>query len=61
MLMDLAYEKIAAAPKCRTHFAPFMLDVHQRLRAARETERGTRSSRLPSNSPAKSDFSPSTR
>ncbi len=40
MLMDLAYEKIAAAPKCRTHFAPFMLDVHQRLRAARATEEG---------------------
>jgi cell division protein ZapE len=40
MLMDLAYENIAAAPKCRTHFAPFMLDVHQRLRAARETEEG---------------------
>ena len=40
MLMDLAYENIAASPKCRTHFAPFMLDVHQRLRAARATEEG---------------------
>jgi cell division protein ZapE len=40
MLMDLAFENIAASPKCRTHFAPFMLDVHQRLRAARATEEG---------------------
>ena len=40
MLMDLAYENIAVEPKRRTHFAPFMLDVHQRLRAARATEEG---------------------
>ena len=40
MLMDLAYENIDVAPKCRTHFAPFMLDVHQRLRAARASENG---------------------
>ena len=40
MLMDLAYDSIAASPKRRTHFAPFMLDVHQRLRAARATEAG---------------------
>jgi cell division protein ZapE len=40
MLMDLAYENIAASPKCRTHFAPFMLDIHQRLRAARASENG---------------------
>ena len=40
MLMDLAYENIATSPKRRTHFAPFMLDVHQRLRAARATEEG---------------------
>ena len=40
MLMDLAYENIAVGPKRRTHFAPFMLDVHQRLRAARATEEG---------------------
>ena len=40
MLMDLAYESIATEPKRRTHFAPFMLDVHQRLRAARATEEG---------------------
>ncbi|MCY7398846.1 MAG: cell division protein ZapE [Sphingomonas bacterium] len=40
MLMDLAYENIAVRPKRRTHFAPFMLDVHQRLRGARATEEG---------------------
>jgi cell division protein ZapE len=40
MLMDLAFDHILASPKCRTHFAPFMLDVHQRLRAARLTEAG---------------------
>ena len=40
MLMDLAYENIDVSPKCRTHFAPFMLDVHQRLRAARASENG---------------------
>src|SRR3990170_4775549 len=40
MLMDLAFDQIAAEPKRRTHFAPFMLDVHQRLRKARKTEEG---------------------
>ncbi|MDQ3143818.1 MAG: cell division protein ZapE [Pseudomonadota bacterium] len=40
MLMDLAFDNIAAEPKCRTHFHAFMLDVHQRLRAARATEEG---------------------
>jgi cell division protein ZapE len=40
MLMDLAFAHIAMGPKRRTHFAPFMLDVHQRLRAARATEEG---------------------
>ena len=40
MLMDLAFAHIAIEPKRRTHFAPFMLDVHQRLRAARLTEEG---------------------
>ena len=40
MLMDLAYDSIDIAPKRRTHFAPFMLEVHQRLRAARQTEEG---------------------
>jgi len=40
MLMDLAFDHIAVDPKRRTHFAPFMLDVHQRLRVAREREEG---------------------
>ena len=40
MLMNLAFANIDIAPKRRTHFAPFMLDVHQRLRGARETEEG---------------------
>ena len=40
MLMDLAFAHIAIQPRRRTHFAPFMLDVHQRLRAVRETEEG---------------------
>jgi len=40
MLMDLAFDRIAASPKRRTHFAPFMLDVHQRLRGAREAAEG---------------------
>ena len=40
MLMDLAFATIAIEPKRRVHFSPFMLDVHQRLHAARETEAG---------------------
>jgi cell division protein ZapE len=40
MLMDLAFESIPVTPKRRTHFAPFMLDVHDRLRRARATEEG---------------------
>ena len=40
MLMDLAFDAIPAGPKRRTHFAPFMLDVHQRLRGARTVEEG---------------------
>ena len=40
MLMDLAYDMIDIAPKRRTHFAPFMIEVHDRLREARRTERG---------------------
>ena len=40
MLMDLAFDHITVAPKVRTHFAPFMLDVHQRLREARAVESG---------------------
>ena len=38
MLMDMAFEAIPAEPKRRAHFAPFMLDVHKRLRAARDAE-----------------------
>jgi cell division protein ZapE len=40
MLMDLAFDHIDVAPKRRVHFHAFMLDVHQRLRAARESEDG---------------------
>jgi cell division protein ZapE len=40
MLMDLAYEHVPAQPKRRVHFHAFMLDVHQRLRRAREKGRG---------------------
>lgn len=36
MLMDLAYDAIDVEPKRRTHFHPFMLDVHARLREARK-------------------------
>ena len=62
MLMDLAFDSIAAAPKRRTHFAPFMLDVHQRLRAARATEEGDPGHRGGrSSSPTRSSSSPSTR
>src|SRR6478735_5783718 len=40
MLMDLAFDHIPVLPKRRTHFHAFMLEVHQRLRAARATEEG---------------------
>jgi cell division protein ZapE len=40
MLMDLGFDSIDAAPKRRVHFHAFMLDTHQRLRAARESEEG---------------------
>src|SRR5260221_5430209 len=40
MLMDLAFEQIAIEPKRRVHFHEFMLDIHQRLRTAREREEG---------------------
>jgi cell division protein ZapE len=40
MLMDLAYEAIAVAPKRRVHFHEFMLEVHERLRQERTKEEG---------------------
>jgi cell division protein ZapE len=40
MLMDLAFDEIPVTPKRRVHFHAFMLDVHQRIRRARETEEG---------------------
>ncbi|MEO6388608.1 MAG: cell division protein ZapE [Croceibacterium sp.] len=40
MLMDLFHETLAIPEKRRAHFHEFMLEVHQRLRAARETESG---------------------
>lgn len=40
MLMDLAFDHIAAEPKLRVHFHTFMLDVHQRIRRAREEGKG---------------------
>ena len=40
MLMDLAFDHIPAEPKRRVHFHAFMLDIHQRLRAARASEEG---------------------
>ncbi len=40
MLMSLFHESLAVRRKRRVHFHVFMLDVHERLRAARETEAG---------------------
>ena len=40
MLMDLAFEHVAVEPKRRVHFYEFMLEVHGRLRRARESEEG---------------------
>src|ERR1044072_5606672 len=40
MLMDLAFEHIDIVPKRRVHFHEFMIEVHARLRKARESEEG---------------------
>ena len=40
MLMDLAFAHIDIAPKRRVHFSEFMLEIHSRLRKARESEEG---------------------
>lgn len=40
MLMDLGFECIDVQPKRRVHFHEFMLETHQRLRKARESEEG---------------------
>ena len=40
MLMDLAFDHMAIAPKRRVHFHEFMLEVHSGLRKAREGEDG---------------------
>ncbi|MEO8618664.1 MAG: cell division protein ZapE [Sphingomicrobium sp.] len=40
MLMDLAFDHVPITPKRRTHFAPFMIEVHERLRAARKVADG---------------------
>jgi cell division protein ZapE len=40
MLMDLAFDQIDITPKRRVHFHEFMLETHNRLRKARESEEG---------------------
>jgi cell division protein ZapE len=40
MLMDFAFEHIDIQPKRRVHFHEFMLEVHARMRKAREKEEG---------------------
>jgi cell division protein ZapE len=40
MLMDLAFDHIPIEPKRRVHFHEFMIETHQRLRAARTREEG---------------------
>lgn len=40
MLMDLAFAHVDVQPKRRVHFHAFMLQTHQRLKAARSDEEG---------------------
>ncbi|MFT3968435.1 MAG: cell division protein ZapE [Sphingobium sp.] len=40
MLMDLFYDTLGLSGKRRSHFHEFMLDVHDRLRIARQSEKG---------------------
>jgi cell division protein ZapE len=40
MLMDLAFEQIDVRPKRRVHFHEFMLETHERMREARQSEEG---------------------
>lgn len=40
MLMDLAFAHVDIEPKRRVHFNAFMLETHERLRVARESEEG---------------------
>ena len=40
MLMDLAFDHVGAAAKRRVHFHAFMLEVHGRLKHARQSEEG---------------------
>lgn len=40
MLMDLAFANIDIEPKRRVHFHEFMLETHDRLRIARQSEEG---------------------
>ncbi|MDQ3478312.1 MAG: cell division protein ZapE [Pseudomonadota bacterium] len=40
MLMDIGFAEIEVVPKRRVHFHAFMIETHQRLRTARESEEG---------------------